>query len=182
MGTGGLLGRQTYRDPVLIHYGGLVAQRPHSASAIGAIVSDYFRVPAKVIQFAGQWLSLDENVTKLGSAFSQLGVSTIAGTRVWDAQSKIRIKIGPMPFEQFQEFVPAGPAYPPCRDLVRLMTGLEVDFDFQLVLEAPEVPNCVLGRIGSGPRLGWTSWLKTREFSEDDEQVVLQVNDGPSEQ
>jgi len=56
--------------------------------------------------------------------------------------------------------------------------GLEFDFDAQLILKKEEVPFSVLASSDEGgPKLGWTSWLKTREFSEDDEQVVLALNE-----
>jgi type VI secretion system protein ImpH len=182
MGTGGLRGRQSFNDQALIHYGGLVAQRPHSASAIAAILSDYFGVPARVQQFAGQWLSLDENITRLGSSFSNLGLNTIAGSRVWDTQSKFRIRIGPSDLEQFKDFVPGGTAYRPATELLRFLVGLEFDFDLQLVIKAQAVPTCRLGASATGgPRLGWTSWLKTREFSQDDDQVVLLVRENSYE-
>jgi type VI secretion system protein ImpH len=178
MGTGGLRGRLSFEDQALISYGGLIAQRPHSASAIAAILSDYFGVPARAVQFAGQWLNLGEDVTKLGSANSQLGVSTIAGARVWDSQSKFRMKLGPIRLQEFKAFVPAGSAFRPMKDLLRLLVGLEYDFDVQLVLKAEDVPACrVGGDPQKGPRLGWTSWLKTREFVSDDEQVVLIVRE-----
>lgn len=178
MGTGGLRGRLSFEDQALISYGGLIAQRPHSASAIAAILSDYFGVPARAVQFAGQWLNLGEDATKLGSANSELGVSTIAGARVWDSQSKFRIKMGPMRLQEFNAFVPAGSAFSPMKDLLQLLAGLEFDFDVQLVLKAEDVPACrVGGDPQKGPRLGWTSWLKTREFVRDDEQVVLIVRE-----
>jgi type VI secretion system protein ImpH len=174
MGTGGLGGRLSFEDQALIRYGGLISQRPHSASAIVAILSDYFGVPARPVQFTGQWLNLGEDATRLGSANSQLGVSTIAGARVWDSQSKFRIKMGPLRLSEFNAFVPSGSAFCPMNDLLRLLAGLEYDFDVQLVLQAAEVPACRLGADpASGPRLGWTSWLKTTEFERDDEQVVL---------
>lgn len=178
MGTGGLRGRLSFNDQALLHYGGLIAQRPHSANAVAAIVGDYFAVPARVVQFTGQWLNLEENVTRLGSAHSQLGISTIAGTRVWDSQSKFRIRLGPLNLAEFNDFVPAGSAYRPAIDMLRLLAGLEFDFDMQLVLRAPDVPACRLGADPHlGPRLGWTSWLKTRDLTKDDDQVVLLVKE-----
>jgi type VI secretion system protein ImpH len=176
MGTGSLRGRLSFNDQALVYYGGLVAQRPHSASAIMAILSDYFGVPARVTQFAGQWLSLDDNVTRLGCAYSDLGLNTIAGTRVWDSQSKFRVRIGPVGLKEFRYFVPDGSAFRPAIDLLRFLVGLEFDFDLQLVLKAESVPACHLGgSAAEGPRVGWTSWLKTRESTQDDEQVVLPV-------
>ncbi|MFN2531635.1 MAG: type VI secretion system baseplate subunit TssG [Pyrinomonadaceae bacterium] len=174
MGTGGLRGRSSFDDQALIYYGGLVAQRPHSASAIAAIISDYFSVPARVVQFSGQWLSLDDNVTRLGAAFSNLGVNTIAGSRVWDSQSKFRIRLGPLSFHEFKTFVPDGSAFRPINELLQHLVGLEFDFDLQLVLKAADVPPCQLrASSADGPKLGWTSWLKTRDRTTNDEQVVL---------
>lgn len=177
MGTGGLRGRQSFNDQALIYYGGLIGQRPHSASAIAAIIGDYFGVKVRAVQFAGQWLYLDENVTRLGQAYSNLGVTTIAGNRVWDSQSKFRIKVGPITLAELRDFVPEGSAFQPAKDLLKLLTGSELDFDLQLVIKGDEVPACQLGGPTPGPRLGWTSWLKTREFEHDDDQVVLLVRE-----
>jgi type VI secretion system protein ImpH len=176
IGTDELRGRLSVDDQALIYYGGLVAQRPHSASAINAVFSDYFGVPAETQQFAGQWLSLGEDITRLGQANSGLGTSTIAGARVWDAQSKFRIRVGPLKQKEFKAFVPAGSAFHSATELLRLLVGLELDFDLQLVLQAEEVPFCVLETDSdTQPRLGWTSWLKTRATPADDDQVVLPV-------
>lgn len=173
-GTHGLRGRLSLEDQVLIYYGGLIAQRPHSASAIAALTGDYFGVPVTAEQFSGQWLKLGEDVTKLGRANSLLGVATVAGARVWDAQSKFRIRIGPLTLKEFQSFVPVGSAFQPANDLLRLLVGLEFDFDLQLVLKAEAVPVCVLDTGAThAPMLGWTSWLKTRDNIEDDDQVIL---------
>jgi len=176
MGTRGLRGRLSVEDQALIYYGGLISQRPHSSSAIEAILSDYFGAPARLGQFAGQWLDLGDNVTQLGGENSELGLSTVAGARVWEDQSKFRIRFGPLSFAEFQDFIPAGSAFKPARELARLLVGLEYDFDVQLILKAEEVPAAVMSE-GQGPRLGWTSWLKTDEFARDDDQVVLMVND-----
>lgn len=174
LGTDKLRGRLALDDQVLLYYGGLIAQRPHSESAIAAILGDYFGVPVAARQFSGQWLKLGDDVTQLGKANSELGVSTIAGARVWDAQAKFRIRVGPLSLKEFRAFVPVGSAFKPATELLRLLVGLEFDFDLQLVLEAEMVPLCVLETAStSGPMLGWTSWLKTRPLVEDDDQVVL---------
>lgn len=174
-GTRGLRGRLRLPDQGLLFYGGLVAQRPHSASASAGMLSDYFGVPAQIEQFYGQWLKLDEeSLTRLGSANSELGTSTVAGDRVWDTQSKFRLKLGPLAFEEFSAFLPIGSAFDPAADLMRLLAGMEFDFDVQLVLKAEEVPACVLTtRAKRRAMLGWTSWLKTSQFTKDDDQVVL---------
>jgi len=173
IGTNGLRDRLSLKDQALLFYGGLIAQRPHSATAVAAIVGDYFGVPAELTQFAGEWLHLGDNVTRLGSANSQLGLSTIAGSKVWSDQSKFAVRLGPMSLKRFKDFVPTGPGFQPVTELVRLLVGLEFEFDVQLVLAKDEVPFCVPGDYVTGPRLGWTSWLKTLDFTNDDDQVVL---------
>jgi type VI secretion system protein ImpH len=53
--------------------------------------------------------------------------------------------------------------------------GREFDFEINLIMKAFDVPPARLS-ASSGPRLGWTSWIKTKEFSEDDTQVILAAN------
>ena len=177
LGTGGLRGRMDVEDESLLPYGGLIGQKPHSAIAIENILSDYFRVKAKIGQFFGQWLELDsESITTLGQANSSLGASTIVGTRIWEQQSKFRVRLGALSFKEFQDFLPNGKAHHSLKSIVRFMVGLEFDFDVQLILKAKEVPGTVLTtRAKRRPMLGWTSFLKTKPFRQDDEQVVLQI-------
>ncbi len=178
LGTKGLRGRMALEDESLLPYAGLIGQKPHSAIALEQIVADYFQIPAQIIQFFGQWIDLeDENITRVGTANSGLGVTTIIGARVWEQQSKFRFRLGPLPFKQFQAFLPNGTASKPFDSIVRFTVGLEMDYDAQLILKANEVPGCILTtRALRRPMLGWSSWLKTKPFEEDDEQVILQMN------
>ena len=179
LGTAGLTGRMDLPDEDLIPYGGLIMQKPHSARSIEQIVSDYFRVPARVQQFSGHWLDLEEeSITRISEKNSKLGVNTILGTRVWDYQSKFRIKLGSLSFKEFQSFVPNGTAYKPLLSMVKFMISQEFDFEVQLKLKAKEVPGCILTtRAKRRPMLGWTSFLKTKPFVQDDEQLVLQIRE-----
>jgi type VI secretion system protein ImpH len=178
LGTKGMRGRMDLADESLLPYGGLIAQKPHSATALGNILSDYFRVKAKILQFFGQWLDLDgASITKLGQANSGLGTTAIIGARVWEQQSKFRIVLGALTFNEFQAFLPSGTAYKPLQSIVRFMHGAEFDFDVQLILQAKQVPSTILTtRAKRRPMLGWTSYLKTKPFSEDDDQVVLKID------
>ena len=177
LGTEGLRGRMDLEDESLLPYTGLISQKPHSAVALGNILSDYFRIKAKIEQFFGQWLELDtESVTKLGEANSLLGTNAIIGTRIWEQQSKFRVRLGPLSFREFQDFLPNGAAHKSLKSIIRFMVGLEFDFDIQLVLKAKQVPGTILTtRAQRRPMLGWTSFLKTKPFKKDDEQVILQT-------
>jgi len=175
LGTRGLHGHMGIDDQSLLPYTGLIAQKPHSTNSIENVISDYFRILVTLKQFFGQWLPLETaDQTKLGVANSGLGTSAIIGARVWDQQSKFRIKLGPLMFKHFQAFLPNGSAYVALRSIIRFMAGKEFDFDVQLCLAAKQVPGLVLTtKAVRKPMLGWTSWLKTKPFKSDDDQLVL---------
>lgn len=177
LGTTGLSGRMRVPDQGLLLYAGLIAQKPHSAHAMASILGHHFGVPARILQFTPQWLTLDKEYrARLGSANSELGVSLVCGERLRDAQSKFRVRLGPMTLPRYLAFLPGGVSFPALADLTRFLAGMELDFDVQLALAAAEVPACVLSeRTEAPPLLGWTTWLKTRELSEDASPVVLSV-------
>jgi type VI secretion system protein ImpH len=178
LGTAGMRGRMRIDDESLLPYSGLIAQKPHSANALENVLSDYFKTPAKLQQFFGQWLDLEkEDYSRLGAKNSTLGMNAIIGTRVWDQQSKFRVRLGPMDFKQFREFLPDGSAHKPLGSIIRFLVGPELDFDVQMLLKGRQVPGSVLTtRAVRRPMLGWTSYLKTVPFKKSDDQVVLDLN------
>ena len=177
MGTDGLRGKLKSGDEALLYYSGLVAQQPRSASALGAMLGDYFNVPLIIKQFIGAWLRVDdENRSRLGRGDSnnELGTTTMLGSKCWDQQAGFTLLIGPLNFRQFREFLPCESGFSAVDELTRVLDGLPLDFDVELVLQAAEVPACRLTRPGpEALRLGWSSWLKTREFSYDAAEAVL---------
>ena len=92
----------------------------------------------------------------------------MAGERVWDVVSKFRVRVGPLRYSEFVEFLP-DPAPVSQRkaifllsQLVRLYVGMESDFEVQLALRGDEVPDLVLQDAGEGElgaRLGWNTWM-----------------------
>lgn len=178
LGTRGLRRRLAVPDVALLFYAGLLGQRPHSVTALEGLLEDYFHgVPARVAQFTGQWLELDpSSLTQIGrlGRNTSLGVDTVIGSRVWDTQSRFRVRLGPMAYKRFCEFLPSGRSSAELLELTRFFVGQEYDFEFQLVLLAAEVPAIALGAKGpEAPRLGWSTWIKSREFARDAQDTVL---------
>jgi type VI secretion system protein ImpH len=175
LGTPGLSGKMGLDEESLLPYTALISQKPHSQNAIQNVLSDYFQIPAAAEQFAGQWLDISEaDYTLLGEQNCALGVSSLIGTRVWSQQSKFRARLGPLPLKKFKAFLPNGDAHRPLASIVRFMAGNESDFDVQLVLQQKQVPSLVLTtRAVQKPMLGWTTWLKSKPFKQDDDQVIL---------
>jgi type VI secretion system protein ImpH len=181
LGTPNLTGRQAVSDQAYVYYAGLAGQQPRSAVALRHFIMDYFRVPAEVEQFVGCWktLSADE-VCLLGDANGSdsgvLGLGAVAGDEVWSAQTRARVVLGPLTLDQYLDFLPGGTAFQPLRAITRFFAGNEIDFEVQLILRREEAPPCQLGAVGgTGPKLGWVSWTKTRDMDRDPAETILDL-------
>jgi type VI secretion system protein ImpH len=177
MGTGGLRDRLEVPDQALLRYAGLIGQRPHSASALAGLLRDYFEVPVEVDQFCGRWHALaDQELSYLDSetVHNQLGVGAIAGDEVWSQGAVFRVRIGPLPFHQFREFLPDGEAFRKAVDLIRYFADRALEFEIQPVLMSSQVPCLRLtDELPESPRLGWLGWLKTEDFRDDAGDAVF---------
>ena len=155
-------------DDALAHYAGLLQQRPMSASLIGRVLTRYFRVPVAVEQFIGRWFTLPDNSqTSLGLGCAQLGQGAVVGERVWQRDLRLRLTLGPMPHERFSRFLPGGPGAKALRELLTLFTGVSLEYEIRLKLQASDVRPAVLDDpgtegLGTGARLGWDAFLVTR--------------------
>ncbi len=162
----------------LLRYAGLLAQRPHSASALRGMLADYFQLPVEVEQFRGKWYPLPEesrSYMEFGGMHNQLGFGAIAGDAIWNQQAFFRIRIGPVGVDRFIRFLPTGNAYREAVDLTRFFVGDALDFDLQVILAAAEVPPCRLtDEVADAPRLGWLGWLKTEEFRQDAKDALFE--------
>ncbi|MEO7650659.1 MAG: type VI secretion system baseplate subunit TssG, partial [Bryobacteraceae bacterium] len=171
MGTPDLRGRLSIPDEALLYYGGLVAQRPHSAAAVRGILRDYFGVPVEIDQFLGDWYPLredDRSYMWTEGIHNELGGGAIAGDAVWDQQARFRIRVGPLGLKRFRSFLPEGKAIAELIEWTRFLVGTCMTFEVNVVLKAAEVPYCQLTDAEEeGPRLGWLGWLKTEEFQSD---------------
>ncbi len=181
LGTEGLQNRQTVADDSLIYYAGLLAQQPRSAVALRQVLEDYFQVPAEIDQFAGGWFQLDTDTQccfedQLSSS-EQLGFGAVVGDQIWDQQSSVRVKLGPLTLKQYLDFLPNGTAYRPLCGLLGFFAETEFDFDVQLVLKQDEVPPCELGaEEGAAPQLGWVTWMRSVPFPRNPGDTVLHIS------
>jgi type VI secretion system protein ImpH len=157
----------------LLFYAGLFAPRVRSADRLRAIVSDWLEQPVVVEQFAGAWLSLQpEAMSALPAAnrqgqFNTLGVDAAIGSRSWDVQSRVVLRIGPLALERFASMLPDGTLFRRLTSLVRAYLDCEIDFAINPVLAAAEVPPLGLPAEASA-RLGWNAWLPTSVPRTDD--------------
>jgi type VI secretion system protein ImpH len=161
-------------DRSLLYYCGILSQHPRSASGLERFFSDYFGVKAVVQQFAGNWRYLEEDQwTKVGLTGRNqiLGVSALIGKRYCDQQGAFEVGLGPLNLNAFLDFLPIGGAFASLLALARFYAGVDAEFRFRLTLRYAQVPET---RLRRNSRLGWTSWLKTKPFTRNDSQVVVQ--------
>jgi type VI secretion system protein ImpH len=165
----------------LLYFSGLLARQVPSVAAIEAALSHYSGQKAVVQQFIERAIELpSEDLTRIGMANSELGVSALCGSQVWENMSKFRIDLGPMDSTAFGRFLPGGALLRPMFALVRFMVGIEYEFEIRIILQRDQIAPCSLGGGGSAfaPMLGWSTWIKVpgAELREDP-SVIFQDSD-----
>jgi type VI secretion system protein ImpH len=178
LGTPGLQDRQDVPDDTLLFYSGLLSLHTRSAVALRQLLMDYYNVPVEIEQFVGVWRPVETNsqcsFSEENDYSERLGFGAIVGDEIWDQQSRVRIRLGPLTMRQYVDFLPGGEAHRRIRALTAFYAGGEYDMELQLVLKRDEVPPCELN-AAEGPRLGWTSWVKSAEFTRDPGETILEL-------
>jgi type VI secretion system protein ImpH len=179
--TDRLESRTRISDETWRYYCGLLAQRHRCAVGLGGILEGYWGYHFAIEQFRGQWLNIapefQTSLIPLGGN-TDLGVNVVVGERVWDVQSKFRVSIGPLTYDQFCSLLPNTLAFSKLANLTRVYAGRQFDFDVQLVLRKEEVPASRLGGSDEdGARLGWNSWIWNEPFQQDVDDAVFLVDD-----
>ncbi len=178
LATPGLPGRQPVPDFSLLHYAGLFAPHARSAAGLEHLLSHYFSVPVEIVQFSGAWHKLDpRDQTSFGhgdSLTESLGAGATLGDEVWDEQSGVCLRVGPLELERYLDFLPVGDAYRELRSLVRFYFNDQLDFKLQLVLKRESTPRCELGQSNEcAPRLGWVTWMTSAPRESDPDETIL---------
>jgi type VI secretion system protein ImpH len=146
-------------DDTLAYFAGALQQRPVSASTIQRVLAQYFDVAVRLEQFIGRWFALPpDNQTRLGIANAVLGQGAVASERVWQRDLRVRLTLGPMPRAKFRRFLPGGPGELALRELLTLFTGVSLEYEVRLSLQAADVTPATFGD-GAHPLLGWDSFL-----------------------
>ena len=182
LGTKGLLSRQLLHDQGLAYYAGLLGQRPRSAQALRQILEDYFDVPVEIEQFVGRWVRLSARdqtcFDDTESIHVQLGYGVVAGDEIWDQQSTIRIKLGPLSREQYLDFLPLprSEGYAALKSWLKFYSNDQMDFEVQLILKREEAPAFKLDDSRETHlMLGWSSWIKNAPLGRDPGEAILQM-------
>lgn len=111
--------------------------------------------PVRIVPFQAQWLQLPVQAG-LCSAEQALGHGAMLGSRVWCAQSKIKIELGPMTFAAYLQLLPATEGRMRLVQAIHAYLGLEFDCEFELQVRTDQIPRA---RLNGEVQLGRTAWL-----------------------
>lgn len=164
----------------LLFYVGLLAPQARGAIALERMLEDVFDVPVEVEQFVGGWYPLpqpDQCAVGEDVEYStQLGLGAVAGDEVWDQQTRVRIRLGPLSADQYADFLPTGSAHALLRWLVRYFSRDAFHFEVQLVLARDAVGGFVLGDPHARQPLGWSTWIRTaRALNRDPDETIFSL-------
>ncbi len=156
-----------------LHRSGLLSMGSRPADGLCSLLTDFFNLPFKILQFTGSWLALrPRDQVQIGNMKSatKLGFNTTLGEKVFDAQHKFTISCGPLTRTDFDRLLPNNKPFEELRLLTRHYCGDEFDWDVELWLKEDEVPEFRLGEQGA---LGWNTWIGDRTKDSGDASVVL---------
>jgi len=144
LGTARLRDRISIDDEAILYYGGLFAHDNRCAQSLERMLCDYFELPVEVHQFQGQWLYLGpQDQSLLPSAEHPQGLNNQLG---------VNLVVGERVWDVQGKF--------------RLRIGPLSYKQFRRFTPTSADP-------ASGPRLGWNTWIRSREFDHDADDAVF---------
>lgn len=179
--TGSLMGisekscrnRDSVPDVAKLHYSGRFLGQLRNAEGLQAILEDYFGITVSIQQHVGQWIDIPVDCKcRIGESIDTgtVGLTTIIGSHFWECNQKFRLRLGPMDFPAYERLLPGGNSLKSLVAWVRNYIGDQLSWELQLVLNARDIKGTRLGFFG---RLGFSTWLKSGEFKDDAEDLVL---------
>lgn len=168
--------RSTLSTGTLAYYAGLLAMRTRPAVGLAQLVADYFRIPAAIEQFVGEWQPIrggGQVCVGAEDLDGRLGAG-VMGDAVYDPMALVRLRLGPLTRTQFDAFLPGGRDHATLQQLARFYADDQVGISVQLVLARDEVPGAQLSSLGA-PSLGFGTWLRAKHRMRDADDVQFKL-------
>jgi type VI secretion system protein ImpH len=150
----------------LLRYAGTLTQRPRSGVTLEGMLTDYWKsLPFQVQECVGRWVLIppaDRN--RIGQTNSTPGLDLAAGEQVYDLAGAFNVTVGPMDWPTYLSFLPGERRFCETCALVKHYCVDPLWFTIELKLQADEVPELRLSCDDDAGRLGFTSWVRTREM------------------
>jgi len=155
-------------DPELaLRHATSLAGNARSPETLADLLADLLGAKVEIVEFAPHWQAIPPHLaTRLGAAHAGLGTGAVIGPRLYQPQSRVEIRVGPLDLPQYRDLMRDGPARAALVRLLAFVMGEALGFDLRLVLAAEAVPAPELGRGVELGRLGWLAASGSRDRSD----------------
>ena len=160
----------------MLLYAGLFASRHRHAAGLEEVVKGYFDEPVEVVQFVGRWLSLGSgDRSRLGArgVNNQLRVNLSRRQPGLDERGKFRLRVGPMTYERYPEFLPGRPAFQALVKMARLTSGPNMNSTSSSSFRPVTSPLAASGPPQPHLQVRRTSWLMSRQAKHDVDNMIF---------
>lgn len=142
----------------LLRYTGILSQFPRSALGLATILRDaLFEPRIRIIQNVRRMVPIPKDQRMcMGLSGCRLGVDTVLGSEIVDRMGKIRISVGPVSWEEYNNYLPSTDWNERLAEYVRFYLVDPLAVDMHLVLAAGEAKPIQLGDPKA--RLGLNTW------------------------
>lgn len=147
-------------DAAMASYAAILQRPTTSAAALRTVLADYFHLPVEVSQFMPDHYRLRrEERTQLGSRKHTLGGTLTLGCRIPNFQRRIRLSIGPLKRQQYEQLLPEREGWRALKSFIALFKLSSLHCEVLLFLEQGEAHQSRLGKtaLGYGYHLGLTA-------------------------
>jgi type VI secretion system protein ImpH len=161
-------------DRAKVYFSGMLAAGTRTRAGLESLIGEYLDLPVQVQECVGEWLTLveAERMSLANCETSTLGRSVL-GERIWSAQHKVRLRIGPMDVGQLLQYLPGSPSLGRLRAAVMNYLGYEYAWDLQLIVQRDRAPGVRLGQFG---HLGWSTWMAPAREGPDLDDVTIDAS------
>ena len=161
-------------DDAVVGHSAAVRHRAMSAVYLQRTLSDYFGVPVRAEQFISQkYVVPPRQQSSAGIANSALNSTAMLGTHVWLRHVRVRLVIGPLSADQYEEFLPGSKRALALTRLLQLLVGITLEFEVWPVLKREGVKSL---QLGSNGRLNCDAFLSTRSSQIDRSDMRYTLN------
>lgn len=167
---------------ILLTYRDLLWKRSHSAAGLIRIIRSYFKVPADLEQFQGQWNYAKHSdlsvIGAKGGQYNTLGADLILGKKSWEQAAAATIVIGPLSWDKYCSFLPVHhlnrkPHHshlPALKNLAYFYSGLDVQLFVKFILNRFDIKPA---KLNGGGALGFNTWLKCDKIPSENPSVKI---------
>jgi len=144
-------------DLALLKFSGLFSQRVRNRVGIKILLSYFFpNYKMEVKEFVPRWIKLSD-IPSIGDHEYKLGENSFIGESTVDYMSRICIKIGPITFEEYLNFLPETRNSKCLVELLKIYLNDGLEFDFEFEVKADTVLR--ISWDDERLKLGSTLWL-----------------------